>query len=68
MEKSKNSTQILPYFIWKGFSTKFGLDAEVQNRASWNISNLGLCGNSLALNIILKSEWIFWNAKIISKM
>ena len=41
------------------FSNKFVLEAKVENSASCNISNLGLCGHSLALNMSLKSEeWI----------
>ena len=36
----------------------------MQNSAFWNISYLGLCCNWVALNINLKSDWVFWNTKI----
>ena len=52
IQKTKKPTWILPCFNGTTFSTKFVLDAKVQNSASWNISNLDLCGNSVALNRI----------------
>ena len=36
--------------IGKVFSTEFVLDAKVENSTFWNISNSGLCCNSVALN------------------
>ena len=52
VEKSKNLRKYCPTSIRTTFSTKFVLDAKVQNGDSSNISNLGFCGNSLALNIV----------------
>ena len=49
------------------FSIKFPLDVNMQNNPSWNISNFGLCGGSLALNMSQKSERVFWNTKIYWK-
>ena len=44
--------------------SKFVFVATVQKHASWNISDSGLCGNSLALNLNLTSKWALWNTKI----
>ena len=49
-------------------TTKFVLDAKVQNTVSWNISKLDLCGNPLALNMSLRSECIFWIIKTYIKL
>ena len=59
--KSRTSSLILP---WCKFSTKFLLDAKMQNSAFSNISGLGLCCYSVAVTIDVKSEEIFWNTKI----
>ena len=58
---------MLPYFNKTTFSTNFVLNAGVQNSASWNISNLDFFGILLTLDMSLKSEWVFLNAKIYQK-
>ena len=50
--------------IRTAFSLKFVLGAKKKNSAFWNISNISLCCNSVALYINFKSKWVFWNTKI----
>ena len=38
------------------FSPEFKLGIKIQNSAFWNISDLGLCYYSVALNINFKSD------------
>ena len=64
VEKYKNSSPIL---IGTISSIKFVLDTKVQNSAYWNISNLDVSGNSVALNMSSKSEWVPWYTKIYQK-
>ena len=56
-----------PTAIATSFSIKFVLDATVKDSGSWNITNLGLCRNSVALNISFKSKWVFWKIKVYKK-
>ena len=65
VKKLRNLHKYCPTSIELTFSTKFILEAKAQNGTSWNISNLRLCGNSLALS--LKSEWVLSDAKINQK-
>ena len=53
-----------PAAIGTEFNTRFVFDAGLSNTTFWNISNLGLCCNSVALNISFKDECIFQNTKI----
>ena len=49
------------------FSPKFILDTKVKNNVFWKISYLGIFCNSVALNINLKSEWVFSNTNSCRK-
>ena len=56
-----------PAAIGTAFSTKFVLDTKLRNSAFWNISKLGICCNSVILNINFKKEWVLRNTKIYRK-
>ena len=66
-KKKKPLHKYYPGALRTAFSIKFLLDAKVQNSDFWNISNLGLCGSSVDLNMSFKSKWDFPNTKIYRK-
>ena len=55
-KKLKSLHKYRPVSNGATFSTKFVLDAKVKVGVLAVSSNLGLCGNSLALNMSLKSD------------
>ena len=55
-KKLKSLHKYRPVSNGATFSTKFVLDAKVKVGVLAVSSNLGLCGNSLALNVSLKSD------------
>ena len=54
-EKSRNFAMIMVFLNWNNVSTKFVLEAKLQNIVSRDKSNIGLCHNSVA-NIKFKSK------------
>lgn len=68
VKKVKDLHKYCPASGGTTFGSKFVLDTKLQISISWNASKLGLCGNSLALNM---SDWVnecvFWNTKINRK-
>ena len=55
-KKLKSLHKYRPVSNGATFSTKFVLDAKVKVGVLAVSSNLGLCGNSIALNVSLKSD------------
>lgn len=58
--KLKNLYKYCPASIVTTFNTNFLLLAKRQNSNSWNIWSAGLCGKTIALNLGLESEIVFW--------
>ena len=63
-KKIKSFHKYCPTAIATTFNSQFVVDAEMQKSIFWNISNLGLYCNSVALNINFKSYWVFRNTKL----
>ena len=55
-KKVKPFTKYCPTAIWTGFCIKLVLQTKAQIDAFWNISNLGVCHCSFALNINVNSK------------
>ena len=55
-------------FLFDSFPEEpFVLDAKVENSASWNISNLGVCQDSVTLNKHFPSKRGFLDTQICQK-
>ena len=59
IKDSKISTKKPPVSTGITFSTNFEIADKVQNTTSWNISNLGLCGNLFILKGA-KNASLYW--------
>ena len=67
VEKSKTFHKYCTVQLEQRLVSNLYLTQTVQNITFWNISYLGLCCNWMSLNIKLKSQWVFWNSKIVRK-
>ena len=67
VKKVKHFHRYLPAAISKIFSTKFELEAKVQNSTFWYMSNLSFSDNSVALNINLNCQISFQGPRFFVK-
>ena len=63
MNKVKLLYKYYPTATETNFSTKFVDNAKIEDSASWNISNSGLCRISITLNLIWRANESFQTLK-----